>query len=351
MPAMATMALARLVELASSVVGRGELAALGGGAVVVDLEGEGAAADGAAPTADGHAPGAVADLPIVVVGVAPGAGTPADRGLPGADVVDVVVGHDAAAARVVAAVDARPLAATALALLLRGSDRRTVPEGLVAESATYSLLQFGPEHVAWLDRRGPPRVRERDERPLRMRREGDGGAVLHITLDRPAVRNAYDAAMRDALLDALAVAQADPGVRVLLDGAGPSFCSGGDLDEFGTRRDPASAHLVRLGRSAAHALHLVADRVTARVHGASVGSGVELAAFAGRMEAAPDATFALPEVAMGLVPGAGGTVSIPARIGRHRTAWLALTGERIDAPTAREWGLVDEVVEEVTSVT
>ena len=74
-------------------------------------------------------------------------------------------------------------------------------------------------------------------------------------------------------------------------------------------------------------------------------------AFAGRVEAAPDATFALPEVAMGLVPGAGGTVSIPGRIGRHRTAWLALTGERIDAPTAREWGLVDEVVEEVTSVT
>jgi enoyl-CoA hydratase/carnithine racemase len=350
-PAMATMALARLVELASSVVGRGELAALGGGAVVIDLEGEGAAADGAAPTADGHAPGAVADLPVVVVGVAPGAGTPADRGLPGADLVDIVVGDDAAAARVVAAVDARPLAATALALLLRGSERRTVPEGLVAESATYSLLQFGPEHVAWLGRRGPPRVRERDERPLRVRREGDGGPVLHITLDRPAVRNAYDAAMRDALLDALAVAQADPAVRVVLDGAGPSFCSGGDLDEFGTRRDPASAHLVRLGRSAGHALHLLADRVTARVHGASVGSGVELAAFAGRVVAAPDATFALPEVAMGLVPGAGGTVSIPGRIGRHRTAWLALTGERIDAPTAREWGLVDEIVDEVASVT
>ena len=70
--------------------------------------------------------------------------------------------------------------------------------------------------------------------------------------------------------------------------------------------------------------------MTARVHGPSVGSGVELAAFAGRVVAAPDATFALPEVAMGLVPGAGGTVSIPARIGRHRTAWLALTGERID---------------------
>lgn len=344
---MATMALARLVELASSVVGRGELAALGGGAVVVDLDAGADARDtddmrrGAA--ADGDGRDAVDDLPVVVVGVAPGAGTPAEAAPPGSDLVDVVVGDAAAAARLVAAIGAHPLAATALALLLRGAERRTVPEGLVAESATYSLLQFGPEHGAWLDRRGPPRVREGDARPrLRVRRE-DGGAVLHITLDRPAVRNAYDAAMRDALLDALAVAQADPTVRVVLDGAGPAFCSGGDLDEFGTRRDPASAHLVRLGRSAGHALHLLADRVTARVHGASVGSGVELAAFAGWVEAAPDATFALPEVAMGLVPGAGGTVSIPGRIGRHRTAWLALTGERIDAPTARRWGLVDEI--------
>jgi hypothetical protein len=343
---MATMALARLVELASSVVGRGELAALGGGAVVVDLEAgadPGDADDTRGGAADGHGRNAVDDLPVVVVGVAAGAGTPAEAATPGSDLVDVVVGDDAGAARLVAAIDAHPLAATALALLLRGAERRTVPEGLVAESATYSLLQFGPEHGAWLDRRGPPRVREGDDGPrLRVRRE-DNGAVLHITLDRPAVRNAYDAAMRDALLDALAVAQADPTVGVVLDGAGPAFCSGGDLDEFGTRRDPASSHLVRLGRSAGHALHLLADRVTARVHGASVGSGVELAAFAGWVEAAPDATFALPEVAMGLVPGAGGTVSIPGRIGRHRTAWLALTGQRIDASTARRWGLVDEI--------
>ncbi len=330
---MATMALPRLVELASSVVGRGELAALGGGAVVVDV--------GADPAAGVDADRALADLPVVVVGVASGAGTPAAPDTAAARAVDVVVGDDGAAARVVAAVDARPLAATALALLLRGAERRSVAEGLVAESATYSLLQFGPEHLAWLDRRGPPRRREGDDRPrIRLRRDAD---VLRLTLDRPAVRNAYDAGMRDALLEALAVADADPGVRVVLDGAGPAFCSGGDLDEFGSRRDPASAHLVRLARSTGHALHLLADRVTARVHGPSVGSGVELAAFAGRVVAAPDATFALPEVAMGLVPGAGGTVSIPARIGRHRTAWLALTGERIDAATALAWGLVDEI--------
>jgi enoyl-CoA hydratase/carnithine racemase len=59
--------------------------------------------------------------------------------------------------------------------------------------------------------------------------------------------------------------------------------------------------------------------------------------------ARPDTVIGLPEVAMGLIPGAGGTVSLPRRIGRHRTAWLALTGRTIDAPTAREWGLVDEI--------
>jgi enoyl-CoA hydratase/carnithine racemase len=57
----------------------------------------------------------------------------------------------------------------------------------------------------------------------------------------------------------------------------------------------------------------------------------------------PDARFLLPEVAMGLVPGAGGTCSIPRRIGRQRCAWLALTGAAIDAQMALAWGLVDEV--------
>ena len=61
------------------------------------------------------------------------------------------------------------------------------------------------------------------------------------------------------------------------------------------------------------------------------------------MVAAEDAFFQLPEVSMGLVPGAGGTVSIPRRIGRQRTAQLALSGRRLDAETAWRWGLVDEL--------
>jgi enoyl-CoA hydratase/carnithine racemase len=87
----------------------------------------------------------------------------------------------------------------------------------------------------------------------------------------------------------------------------------------------------------------VAGRTTALVHGPCAGSGVELPAFAGRVVAHPDTTFELPELMMGLIPGAGGTVSVPARVGRHRTAWLVLTGRRIDAATARAWGLVDEI--------
>jgi enoyl-CoA hydratase/carnithine racemase len=81
------------------------------------------------------------------------------------------------------------------------------------------------------------------------------------------------------------------------------------------------------------------------VHGACVGAGVELPAFASRVVADPGARFRLPEVAMGLVPGAGGTVSLPRRIGRQRTCRLALTGEWLDAETALRWGLVDELAE------
>ncbi|HRD62678.1 MAG TPA: enoyl-CoA hydratase/isomerase family protein, partial [Nocardioides sp.] len=77
--------------------------------------------------------------------------------------------------------------------------------------------------------------------------------------------------------------------------------------------------------------------------GACIGAGIEIPAFAETVVATPDAWFRLPELSMGLVPGAGGTVSIPRRIGRWRTAWLLLTGRDLAAATALEWGLVDVV--------
>jgi len=102
---------------------------------------------------------------------------------------------------------------------------------------------------------------------------------------------------------------------------------------------------IRLQRSAGRAIHELGERVTAFIHGHCAGSGIELPAFAHRVVADPSLQASLPEVAMGLIPGAGGTASLPARIGRHRTALLALAGSAIDAPTALAWGLVDEIAD------
>jgi enoyl-CoA hydratase/carnithine racemase len=96
-------------------------------------------------------------------------------------------------------------------------------------------------------------------------------------------------------------------------------------------------------RSLAWTMYRLAPRVEVRLHGACLGSGIELPAFASSVVAAPDTVLGLPEIGFGLVPGAGGTVSLPLRIGRQRTALLALSGRRIDASTALAWGLVDAI--------
>jgi len=284
---------------------------------------------------------ALCRLPCVTAAVGAARASPAGAQL--ADRFDVVVDTAAALAPVAAAVQRTPLAALALVQLLRHSDGTDPHEGLVAESLVYSTLQAGPEFAAWRRGLGQPASPTPSERPpVRIERAGD---VLEITLDRPERRNAYSAAMRDALVEALALAASAPDVaKVVLRGEGPAFCAGGDLAEFGTLPDPATAHAVRSVRNAARLLADLGPRVEARVHGPCIGAGMELPAFAGRVVARRDAWFQLPELAMGLVPGAGGTVSIPRRIGRQRTAWLALTGERLDVATARAWGLVDEVV-------
>ena len=83
----------------------------------------------------------------------------------------------------------------------------------------------------------------------------------------------------------------------------------------------------------------------AEVHGQVLGSGVAMAAYCGWAQAHPDAVLGLPELSLGLIPGAGGTVSITRRIGRWRTAYLVLSGRTIDPATALRWGLVDDVID------
>jgi len=246
----------------------------------------------------------------------------------------------AALARLEQRVGAAPRAALTLVWLLRGTGQLDVTQALAAESAAYSTLLAGPEFAAWLHGRGAARPAGPPAPRVEVRRDG---GTLRIVLARPARRNAFDAMMRDALLAALDIAAADPELRVEITGQGPDFCAGGDLDEFGSTPDAATAHVIRCAASAGAALHAVRDQTTVRVHGASFGAGVEITAFAGRVIATPDARFCLPELGMGLIPGAGGTVSVSRRVGRLRAGWLALSGEVIDAATALRWGLVDEL--------
>jgi enoyl-CoA hydratase/carnithine racemase len=237
-----------------------------------------------------------------------------------------------------------PQAATVCDDVLRSIDP-TGPTraGVITESLAYSTLQSGPEFARWLTERGPATVPEIPD-PVQADHDGDR---LNVRFNRPQRHNAFSTDMRAALLEALEVARLDPSItEVALTGNGPSFCSGGDLAEFGSFADPASAHLARTRHSPA----LVLDELTARlgrsccaqVHGQVLGSGLEMAAYCGCVQAHPGAVLGLPELSLGLIPGAGGTVSITRRIGRWRTAWLVLSGRTIDTATALRWGLVDE---------
>lgn len=295
----------------------------------------------------------LAQSPVVIIGIS---AEPVDGGS-SLDPIDVLLcdrpgapspwvscpeGTGPALERLAAAVARSPGAATSLIQLLRVGSTMSAADAVVAESMVYSLLQGGPDHRRWLEARRDHERRARPESPVvEVSRRG---STLLVRLDRPEVRNAYGTRMRDELVDAVGLARIDPTIDVVeLRGAGPVFCSGGDLDEFGTAADPLAAHMIRTTRNAGIALTRIADRVIAYVHGRCVGAGVELPAFARRAVAHSDATFLLPEISMGLVPGAGGTSSIPRRIGRQRAAWMALNGEPIDASTALAWGLVDVI--------
>jgi hypothetical protein len=254
-----------------------------------------------------------------------------------------VASIDSAIAELAAQVDYWPLAAAVCDDVLRSVDPAgpTLP-GVVTESLAYSTLQSGPEFARWLAERGPARMPDIAD-PVQAERDGN---TLRIAFNRPQRHNAFSTDARTALLETLTVAQADPSVdEVVLTGNGPSFCSGGDLAEFATFADPASAHLARTRHSPALVLDALAARLgpacRAEVHGQVLGSGLEMAAFCCRVEAAPDSVFGLPELRLGLIPGAGGTVSVTRRIGRWRTAYLVLSGVKVDVDMALAWGLAD----------
>ena len=233
-----------------------------------------------------------------------------------------------------------PRAAAVAIQLLRSLEGLPWERALALESFCYGLLQGSAEHQAWLASQVPPKHPAPVGRLVVERRD----SVLHMMLDRPQARNTIDRILRDQLVEAFTVAALDPEVRSMkLRAVGPTFSVGGDLEEFGTTRDPAMAHLIRSRTLPALALAPRAGILDVHVQGACVGSGLEIAAFAGRLTATPDAWFQLPELSMGLIPGAGGCVSVPHRIGRQRAGLMILSGKRINAATALRWGLIDAI--------
>jgi len=263
-----------------------------------------------------------------------------DSAHPLAPLLDCVVEPPATLERLRAHILARPTAAAIFVQLLRAIEGLPLAQAIIAESLAFAALQGGAEHQAWLD----VRVASAPDPAgaLYVERDGD---VLRLTTARPHAANAIDAAMRDALREALDLAALDRTIgRVEWRGMGKAFGVGADLGEFGTTRDPAMAHQIRMQTLPALAAIGCADRLVSHVQGLCVGSSLELAAF-GRIEAERNAIFHLPELAMGIIPGAGGCVSLSAKIGRQRTALMVLSGRRIAVDKALEWGLVDCIVD------
>lgn len=172
------------------------------------------------------------------------------------------------------------------------------------------------------------------------------GAVGRLVLNRPGVINAFNVQMRDDLFAALEAVRDDPDVRsVLISGAGErGFCAGADLTEFGTAPSQVIARQVRWERDLWGLFGSIDKPLVAALHGYVIGSGVEIACLCDLRVAAEDAVFRMPETALGMVPAAGGSQTLPRTIGQGPAMKMLLANEVLDAGTALNCGLVHRVV-------
>ena len=175
-------------------------------------------------------------------------------------------------------------------------------------------------------------------------RKSDG--IAHISLNRPAVLNAYNMEMRDELYQVLGAVRDDPQIGVVVfKGEGRAFCAGADLTEFGTAPSLTTARSVRWERDIWGTFISIPTPLIAAIHGYCVGSGVEMALLCDIRIAAGDAIFGMPEVGLGMIPAAGGTQTLPRILGIPRAIELLLTRRRVGAAEALEMGLVSRVVD------
>jgi 2-(1,2-epoxy-1,2-dihydrophenyl)acetyl-CoA isomerase len=174
----------------------------------------------------------------------------------------------------------------------------------------------------------------------------DNGPVRTITLNRPEVRNAIDIPLRLDLAAALADADRDAGVRaIVLTGAGPMFCSGGDIATMQRATEEATVERVQLAQQVIREIWATPKPVVAAVEGAAIGAGTALAGACDRVIAARDARFATTFLNVGLAGDMGVNASLPARIGMSRTRQMLMMATPIGATEALDWGLVDALAE------
>jgi len=165
-----------------------------------------------------------------------------------------------------------------------------------------------------------------------------------ITLNRPEKRNALSLALMEELVAALEEVAADPDVRtIVIEGAGPAFSAGHDLGEMLGRDAAFYKQLFDVCTVMMETIHRVPQPVIAKVHGIATAAGCQLVAACDLAVAAEGTQFATPGVKIGLFCSTP-MVPISRAIGRKRALELLLTGEPIDAETAREWGLINTVV-------
>ncbi len=166
------------------------------------------------------------------------------------------------------------------------------------------------------------------------------GDIAVLTIDSPPV-NALSAAVREGLAEGIRKAAADPAARaVVLICAGRTFIAGADISEFGKPFKGASLP------EAQAAIENCPKPVVAAIHGTALGGGVEVALVCHYRVAVPSAKLGLPEIKLGLIPGAGGTQRLPRLIGPEKALDVILSGAPFGAKQAKEWGVVDELVEE-----
>jgi enoyl-CoA hydratase/carnithine racemase len=180
--------------------------------------------------------------------------------------------------------------------------------------------------------------------PVITSRPADG--IAEITLNRPEAMNAISSAMAAELTRACAELAAAPEVRVVVFGAAGerAFCAGADLKERAGLTDADIMRQRHVIRAVFGALLALPQPAIAAVHGFALGGGCELALSCDLVVADETATFGLPEVTVGLVPGGGGTQLALRRLGPGRAADLVLTGRKVGVDEAMRLGLVDRRV-------